>query len=189
MALLLLGGLALGTSGCAGSTADNSRYPDRFVSAADESPVFERELFEGHPPAALGFVELMRGLPQDPQWRDSVRAVYADELYFSDTLAQLTTVDALIDHLAGVQSNAETLEVTVHDVVSSERGTYLRWQMVSTFRVLGRPVESRTIGVSMLRFDDDGRINFQQDFWDSAEGFYQHVPILGSVIRGIGGRF
>lgn len=179
----------LGATGCTGQTADANRYPALFAQAVAEPRVTEAELFAGHPPAALGFVELMRGLPQDDAWEAQARAVYAEDLYFSDTLAHLTSVDQLVAHLAGVQSSAETLEVSVQDVVSSDRGTYLRWEMVSTFKVLGRPAESRTIGISMLRFDDDGRINFQQDFWDASEGFYQHIPVLGAVIRGIGGRF
>ncbi|MCR9277555.1 MAG: nuclear transport factor 2 family protein [Pseudomonadaceae bacterium] len=196
--LLTLAGIA----GCTGSDSSSLRYPDRFLAlsepyesqatmAGGEGAVSrsEEELFEGVPASALGFVKLMRTIVDDPDWREKARAVYASELYFSDTLGSATTIDELLDHLQGVADNSEALEVLVQDVVTSETGTYLRWHMVSRFSILGSEKESRTIGVSLLRFDAEGRIVFQQDYWDSTEGFYQHIPILGSVLRAIGQRF
>ncbi len=151
--------------------------------------VSEALLFDDVPASALAFVNLMRTISNDPDWRDQARAIYAEELYFNDTLGTARTIEELLRHLEGVADNSVSLEVTVQDVVTSKAGTYLRWHMVSRFSVLGSPKESRTIGISLLRFGDGGRIVFQQDYWDSTEGFYQHVPILGSVLRAIGRRF
>jgi hypothetical protein len=50
-------------------------------------------------------------------------------------------------------------------------------------------VTSNTVGVTHLRFDEAGRIILHQDFWDSAEGLYRHIPVLGSLIGVIRGRF
>lgn len=186
-----------GSAGCAGSV-ESPRYPDRFLALSEpfeaalgdaDAGVAEEALFEGVPPSALGFVNLMRSISDDPDWRAKAREVYASELYFNDTLGTASNIDELLTHLQGVADNAESLNVSVQDVVTSRAGTYLRWHMVSRFSVLGSSRESRTIGVSLLRFDEDGRIVFQQDYWDSTEGFYQHIPVLGSALRAIGRRF
>ena len=47
----------------------------------------------------------------------------------------------------------------------------------------GESRASDTIGMTLLRFDDAGRVRFHQDFWDSTEGFYRHVPVLGWVLE------
>jgi hypothetical protein len=31
----------------------------------------------------------------------------------------------------------------------------------------------------MIRFDREGRVILHQDFWDSAQGVWDHVPVLG----------
>ena len=37
--------------------------------------------------------------------------------------------------------------------------------------------------ISQLRFDGDGRVAFHQDFWNAADGLYEHLPLLGNLIR------
>jgi hypothetical protein len=39
--------------------------------------------------------------------------------------------------------------------------------------------------VTLLRFDRAGRVVLHQDFWDPAAGFYEHLPVLGPVLRWI----
>jgi len=39
-----------------------------------------------------------------------------------------------------------------------------------------------TIGMTQLRFDESGKVTFQQDYWDSAEGVYRNIPGIGWVI-------
>jgi hypothetical protein len=38
-------------------------------------------------------------------------------------------------------------------------------------------------GVTHLRFAADGRVNFHQDLFDAAEGFFDVVPVVGGMIR------
>jgi hypothetical protein len=39
--------------------------------------------------------------------------------------------------------------------------------------------------MTLLRFDKQGRVVLHQDFWDSSAGFYEHLPVLGGVMRWI----
>jgi len=39
--------------------------------------------------------------------------------------------------------------------------------------------------VTMVRFDSQGRVILHQDFWDSAQGVWDHVPGVGAAIRWI----
>ena len=60
---------------------------------------------------------------------------------------------------------------------------FLLWFMETRFSILGSERDVRTIGVSHLRFDDQGKVIFHQDFWDSSQGLDQQLPILGGFSR------
>lgn len=115
--------------------------------------------------------------------------LYGEPLYFSDTLLTTENRSAALQHLNRVRSGTRSLMVTVLDTQVDGQDVYLVWHMRATFAPVRSPVTSTTLGMSHLRFDDTGRIIFQQDFWDSAEGLYRHVPVLGFLIDSIQGRF
>jgi hypothetical protein len=141
------------------------------------------------PPAILRYLDFVTTLRDNDDWRQDVEALYAEELYFSDTLLVADRRSQLEAHFGGLRDADASYEMTVYDVLQGSQGTYLVWSVDTEFSMLGRNVAADTIGVTLFRFDDEGRIRFQQDFWDSTHGFFQHVPVLGTVIRSIRGRF
>jgi len=57
--------------------------------------------------------------------------------------------------------------------------------MVMEFKAKSKDIYSKSIGMTQLRFNQEGKIIFHQDFWDSTEGFYQHLPYIGYIVRKI----
>jgi len=119
----------------------------------------------------------------------SARDLYAPTLYFSDTLLTSEDHEAIVAHLERMHANTGGVDVTVLDTQVDGPDVYLVWRMQARFRPVGREVLSDTVGVTHLRFGDDGRIVLQQDFWDSTEGFYRHLPVVGSLVDTIAARF
>lgn len=119
----------------------------------------------------------------------SAEEVYADAVYFSDTL--LTTEDraAVLSHVDRMHESTDVMNVRVLGRLVDGADVYLVWRMRADFTAAGRDVSSDTVGISHLRFDDQGRIVLQQDFWDSAEGLYRHLPVMGGLINYVRGRF
>ena len=39
--------------------------------------------------------------------------------------------------------------------------------------------------MTFLRFDADGRVVYHQDYWNAADGLFQHIPVLGTLINAI----
>jgi hypothetical protein len=116
-------------------------------------------------------------------------ALYGEPLYFSDTLLTTENREAALAHLRRMHDSTESLEVTVLDRLVDGQDAYLIWQMTAVFTPVSGSVTSNSVGVTHLRFDNEGRIILQQDFWDSAAGLYQHVPVLGSLIGAVQSRF
>jgi hypothetical protein len=40
-------------------------------------------------------------------------------------------------------------------------------------------------GVSHLRFDAEGRVDYHRDYWDAAEELYMKLPAIGLLMRGL----
>ena len=156
----------------AGYTAAYLRADANRVGAAEAADAAE---------VAARFQTAFRSLTA-PEFVQRVAALYAERLYFNDTLTEKTSKTALVSYFRDIQSRLQHGELTVLDVAGSGDHLYIRWQMDVRFRVAGRSVASESVGVSHIKVNSEGQIIFHQDFWDSAEGLYRHLPVLGAVL-------
>ena len=117
-----------------------------------------------------------------------IEAAYAEELFFNDTLVTLHQRGDLIQYLQQSADKTNRVNTTILDVANSGADYYVRWLLDMEFEVLGGIRTSRTVGMSHLRFDETGRIVLHQDFWDSANGLYKHMPLVGSLMTWINSR-
>jgi hypothetical protein len=161
-------------AGCA--DGEQPRYPARQVQALQNLPaamVPEQ--------AAQRFVAFFTAIDQ-PGIAQRVAALYSPTLYFSDTLFATDDHDALARHFERLHGRGIHIDVDLDDAVISGRDLYLRWRMrVSDPARSDRP-PIETLGMTQLRFDASGKVLFQQDYWDSTEGVYRHIPGIGWVI-------
>lgn len=179
LALLLLTAAA----GC--SQTPQVAYADAYRDALDRYP----GTTEITPDMTDRFVEFFSHRAGPGEEPIDPAGLYGEPLYFSDTLLTTENRPAALAHLRRMHTGTESLTVTVIDQQIDGQDVYLIWQMVAVFDPLTGSVTSNTLGMTHLRFDSDGRIVLQQDFWDAAEGFYRHVPVLGTLIRMVQSRF
>jgi len=112
-----------------------------------------------------------------------LRSVYAPDVWFDDTLKTLRGQEAVVSYFAKTADALESGSAEVLDVASSNGDYYVRWEMRLRFARLDRGTTHRSVGISHLRFDREGRIVLHQDFWDSSRGLFEHVPGLGWLLR------
>ena len=118
----------------------------------------------------------------------NIRKLYADDFYFNDTFIILNDIDSLVTHMTKTAGNVEFTTVEIHEVIKTKTDYYLKWTMRMKFTALGKDIDSISIGMSQLRFNEAGKIVFHQDYWDAGV-VYEKVFLLGSVIRWIKGQF
>lgn len=115
--------------------------------------------------------------------RELAPSIYAPELYFNDSLKTLHEREALVHYLAESAAATEQCRVEVHEQTPIGEGEMLvRWSMMIRFARFRRGQDTWSIGISHLRFDADGRVNYHQDYWNAAEGLFRHLPVIGPVI-------
>lgn len=121
--------------------------------------------------------------------RRQTRLVYAPEAYLNDTLKSLSGATAIEDYFLATVRKAESVTVRFEDAAESGGNYYFRWVMDTRLKKLRAGQTIRTIGVTMMRFDAQGRVVLHQDFWDSTAGVFEHVPVMGTAIRGLKAKF
>ena len=113
-------------------------------------------------------------------------ATYAPDVYFNDNLKAIHGSIELAKYLDESAAGVEDCRVTIEDTSRNKDGEYLvRWKMLIRFRKFAKGRDTWTVGITHLRFAADGRVVYHQDYWDSALGVYQHIPLLGAAIRAI----
>lgn len=120
---------------------------------------------------------------KSPELASAIYGAYAEELYFNDTFNTFTTLAELKEYLLHTADNLRKSSVRIEDIARSGNDVYIRWHMAIEVNVKGRDIDSRSIGITHLRFNEQGRITVHQDYWDGVDAFYQHLPYVGHWIR------
>jgi hypothetical protein len=128
------------------------------------------------------FKSFLQGIGDAQFIRDNTLQVYAQDAYLDDTLAVhhgAAEIEAYFVNTSDIMTN---YQVVIDDVSRSEMDYYVRWTMVFSAPALsgGQPVHS--VGISQIRFNQDGKVAFHQDFWDSGKNFYAHLPVVGGAV-------
>ena len=111
---------------------------------------------------------------------------YAADVYFNDSLKTVRGSAELAHYLEASAAGVEDCKVTIEDTSRNQHGEYLvRWKMLIRFRKFAKGRDTWTVGITHLRFTADGRVTYHQDYWDSAHGLFEHIPLLGAAIRAI----
>ena len=121
--------------------------------------------------------------------RDRTLSVYAPDAYLNDTLVSRRGATNIQAYFLETVEAAESITAQVEDVSRSADGFYyVRWVMDARMKKVAAGETLRTLGITLIRFDDQGRVLIHQDYWDSAAGLWEHVPGIGRGIRWIKGR-
>jgi hypothetical protein len=137
-------------------------------------------------------IERFKGLFSDlsaENVRSKIRDVYAEDVYFNDTLKEIRGIAALEQYLVESADAVESCSASVGDVAVNNGNYYFRWTMDIRFKRFKKGRLTHSIGMSHIRFNKDGKIRLHQDYWDSAAGLFQHLPLVGYLIRKIKERF
>ena len=183
-AVLLSLVLAYGAAFCGCRTGSKNMSPDwsknrQALQRSDAVPAMEPES-ETEQEALKRFAEFYQEYSTD-SITSGVRAVYAADAWFGDPFHVVEGIDD-IEHYFLVM--AEPVEECIFKVDSSQRSGkdyYIRWTMELVSRAApGERIE--TIGISHVRFNREGLVVFQQDYWDTG-AMFERLPVVGFWTR------
>jgi len=114
--------------------------------------------------------------------------VYAEDVWFNDTLKTIEGRDSLQQYIMHTQASVSSCRVDVTDIAYSDGNYYARWSMTIVPKGTQPHAAWRSYGMTHLRFNSDGQVVLHQDYWDAAGGLYEHLPIIGWMLRNIRAR-
>jgi hypothetical protein len=111
-----------------------------------------------------------------------LRRLAAPGLRFRDPFNDIVGIDRVVAMLDAMYDTLDSPRFVIIDQTVGAQASYLRWRM--TCRPKGRGGPDWVIeGMSEVRFDDEGRVVDHLDHWDAASQFYEHLPVLGTILR------
>ena len=114
---------------------------------------------------------------------------YAADAYFKDPFNEVRGIDAIKHIFTHMFRQVEAPRFVITDQVADADGAMLVWNFCFQIRAWGHGKTRLIRGVSHLRLDADGKINYHRDYWDAAEELYMTLPIIGTFMRWIQRRF
>lgn len=115
--------------------------------------------------------------------------LYDEQVHFSDPLHEVHGLPALRDYFGNLYANVEALQFDFHgmDQVRDGEG-YLRWSMRFRHPRLAGGQVICVEGCSLLRWNAAGKVVRHRDYFDAGALLYEHLPLLGRIIRWLKGR-
>lgn len=111
----------------------------------------------------------------------SLPQLYRADVSFTDPINRGTGLVFLEAAFRDSFKHLQDLRIAVNASQGDESHGFLHWTMWYRFRGAERSLQ----GVSYFRFDAEGLVQSQEDFWDASYALYGEFPVVGWVMRAI----
>lgn len=115
---------------------------------------------------------------------ESLITVYHPEVEFIDPLHHVSGRDELMAYFDQLYTQIIGCQFVVEHVIASENEAAIYWTMTFSHSQLNGKAPVSVQGHSHLKASQE-QIIYHRDYLDVGAMLYEHIPILGKVIRGI----
>lgn len=118
--------------------------------------------------------------------RNRIRDVYDEHAWFGDPYHSVRGIEEIERYFLAMAEPVASCSFTVDSIQRSGTDYYAHW----TMRLVSKAAGDETIeaiGLSHVRFNDRGRIVFQQDYWDTSV-LLDRLPVVGFWTRLVKGK-
>jgi hypothetical protein len=107
--------------------------------------------------------------------------IYTQDIEFRDPLHTILGILALKSYMKNLYANSNCVEFEYTDEQRGENSATIAWYMKFSHSSLAGGKMIKLRGITQIRFTD--RIYYQEDFYDLGAMLYQHIPVLGAIVR------
>lgn len=169
-------------TGCASAPKqDPMVFTTQALAATEATKV---TLSAGNKQQLVGRFETFNGDLSPANVSNNLAVVYAPDVYFRDPFKEFHGVTGLEPYILRDAASVQEYTMDWQDVAESDGDYYFRWAMTVKLKRDSKskpPVQA--CGISHVRFGADGKVVYEQDYFDAAAFLYEHLPILGGEIR------
>ena len=110
---------------------------------------------------------------------------YSADAYFKDPFNEVRGIAPIQRIFSHMFKQVDEPRFVVTDQVVDANGAMLIWEFGFRVKLWGKGETQVMRGVSHLKFDAEGKVNFHRDYWDTGEELYMKLPGLGTLMRGL----
>lgn len=114
-----------------------------------------------------------------PESLSSLEGIYAPDAHFRDPFNDVVGVEAIAQVFEHMFATVKVPRFIITTRIVQHADAMLGWDFHLKLR--GRDIVIH--GVTHLRFDAAGLVSLHRDYWDAAEELYEHLPLIGAVMR------
>ncbi len=114
---------------------------------------------------------------------------YSPDVFFQDPLGDIQGRDKLRAYYKNLYESVLDIRFEFRNIGSVENRAFAPWIMHLRAPKLKRAQWISVAGISEIEFDSrSGQATYHRDYFDMGAFIYEHIPVLGSVVRAIRGR-
>ena len=111
--------------------------------------------------------------------------LYSEEITFIDPLNKIEGLDNLTVYFADLYENVSSISFDFSEIKSVENTHFLIWNMTLAHSKLNAGKRYVVPGVTYLKTDDSGKINYHRDYFDAGKMLYEQIPVIGTIFSWI----
>lgn len=109
-------------------------------------------------------------------------SIYHQDVMFIDPMHRLQGLDVLRDYFDSLYTNLTSCRFTINQVIVEGDQAAIYWHMRFCHPKLNKGQVIELDGSSHIQGCDD-KVSYHRDFVDLGAMLYEHLPLLGKVIR------
>ncbi|MCG6202078.1 nuclear transport factor 2 family protein [Psychromonas antarctica] len=132
-------------------------------------------------PVLANFCRIYQSLSRDNLHQ--LKAVYSQHVEFVDAVEKIQGIDALTAYFEHLYENMKYCRFIIDNMVEQNGQACLIWRMEYAHHKINSGKMISVDGCSFVKFSD--KIDFHRDYVDMGQMLYEHLPVIGRVIKGI----
>ncbi|BBP00898.1 nuclear transport factor 2 family protein [Sulfuriferula nivalis] len=103
---------------------------------------------------------------------------YADDAYFRDPFNEVNQLSDIQGIFRKMYQQVDEPSFQILERYISDNGVSLTWNFNFRLKTPGKPLKS-IHGLTLLHFNDAGKVTYHRDCWDAAHELYEQLPGIG----------
>ncbi len=113
-----------------------------------------------------------------------LRRIYANNIFFKDPIHEISGIDELCRYFESMSQGLSLCEFDFTDELIHGDSAWFQWTMRYQHPRLAKGRLLRLNGASKINIHKNQVVK-HEDFYDMGAMLYQHVPLLGSIVKKI----
>ena len=118
----------------------------------------------------------------------SIERLYSEDIEFNDPFHQVFGLTALKGYFEELYENVDSVSFEFGQCINQEQQYFIEWEMTLCHPKLNKGNAIQVPGATLFKVDNNEKVIFHRDYFDAGVMLYEHIPLLGRLIKWVKGR-